>query len=111
MGKRLLIFGPPASGKGTRARRLASDLHIPHVATGDMLRMAIQEGTELGRRAEAAMSRGELVPDGLVMALLMERLAQPDARSGFLMDGFPRTLSQARALDARLGEQDEEVDC
>ena len=110
MSKRLLIFGPPAAGKGTHAKRLASELRIPHIATGDMLRNAIKEGTPFGQYADAFIRRGELVPDELVMALLQERLAKPDAGAGFLLDGFPRTISQARALDARMGEQDESID-
>ena len=110
MAKRLLIFGPPAAGKGTHAKRLARELLIPHIATGDMLRKAIAEGTQFGQHAEGYIRRGQLVPDELVMALLQERLAKPDASAGFLFDGFPRTLSQARALDARLGEQDQEID-
>lgn len=109
MSKRLLIFGPPAAGKGTHAKRLAGELGIPHIATGDMLRKAIQEETPFGRHADAFIRRGELVPDELVMALLQERLAKPDAGSGFLLDGFPRTISQARALDARMGEQDHDI--
>jgi adenylate kinase len=110
MSKRLLIFGPPAAGKGTHAKRLAGELRIPHIATGDMLRKAIQEGTQFGQHADAFIRRGELVPDELVMALLQERFAKPDASGGFLLDGFPRTISQARALDARMGEQDQSID-
>jgi adenylate kinase len=110
MSKRLLIFGPPAAGKGTHAKRLAGELRIPHIATGDMLRKAIDEGTQFGRHADSFIRRGELVPDELVMALLQERLAKPDALAGFLLDGFPRSISQARALDARMGEQDEAID-
>jgi adenylate kinase len=110
MEKRLLIFGPPAAGKGTHARRLAAELGIPHIATGDMLRRAIAEGTQFGRHADGYIRRGEFVPDEVVMALLQERLAQSDAATGFLLDGFPRTVSQARALDARMGEQDQEID-
>jgi len=110
MAKRLLIFGPPAAGKGTHAKRLAGELLIPHIATGDMLRKAIHEGTPFGRHADSYIQRGELVPDELVMALLQERLAKPDAAGGFLLDGFPRTISQARALDARMGEQDQGID-
>lgn len=109
MAKRLLIFGPPAVGKGTHAKRLAGELRIPHIATGDMLRRAIQEGTQFGRHADGFIRRGELVPDELVMALLQERLAKGDTNGGFLLDGFPRTVSQARALDARLGEQDQDI--
>jgi adenylate kinase len=110
MSKRLLIFGPPAAGKGTHAKRLAGELRIPHIATGDMLRKAIDEGTQFGQHADSYIRRGELVPDELVMALLQERLAKPDASAGFLLDGFPRTISQARALDARMGEQDQAID-
>jgi adenylate kinase len=110
MSKRLLIFGPPAAGKGTHAKRLAGELKIPHIATGDMLRKAIDEGNQFGRHADSYIRRGELVPDELVMALLQERLAKADAMSGFLLDGFPRTISQARALDARMGEQDQAID-
>jgi adenylate kinase len=109
MSKRLLIFGPPAAGKGTHAKRLAGELRIPHIATGDMLRKAIEEGTRFGRHADEFIRRGQLVPDELVMALLQERLAKPDAAAGFLLDGFPRTISQARALDARMGEQDQDI--
>jgi adenylate kinase len=99
MGKRVLIFGPPAAGKGTHAKRLARDLKIPHIATGDMLRQAIAEGTPLGREAAATIGRGELVPDLVVNALVEQRLASPDARDGYLLDGYPRTVPQAQALD------------
>jgi adenylate kinase len=98
MGKRLLIFGPPAAGKGTHARRLAKELSVPHIATGDMLRQAIAAATPLGRQAAEFISRGELVSDPLVVELLEERLAHPDAAGGFLLDGFPRTVRQAEAL-------------
>jgi adenylate kinase len=100
MGKRLLIFGPPAAGKGTHAKRLARELKIPHIATGDMLREAIREGTPLGQQAAATIGRGELVPDAVVVALVEQRLAAPDARDGYLLDGYPRTLAQAQALQA-----------
>jgi adenylate kinase len=110
MSKRLLIFGPPAAGKGTHAKRLAGELLIPHIATGDMLRRAIQEGTPFGKHADSYIRRGQLVPDEVVMSLLQERLAKPDATGGFLLDGFPRNISQARALDARMGEQDQSID-
>lgn len=110
MGKRLLIFGPPGAGKGTHAKRLAADLGIPHVATGELLRQAIGQGTEAGRRADEYIRRGELVPDELVESLLAERLARSDAREGYLLDGFPRTVSQARALQELLGHGAGRVD-
>ena len=100
----LLVLGPQGSGKGTQAARLSADHGIPHVATGDMFRAAIAAGTELGRRVEPILASGELVPDELTVALIRERLSQPDAREGFVLDGFPRTLEQAEELDAMLAE-------
>jgi adenylate kinase len=104
--RRLLLLGPPGAGKGTQAVRLAARLGVPHVSTGDLLRAAVAAGTPLGRQAKAVMERGELVPDSVVIGLAVERLAQPDAEPGFVLDGFPRTLAQAEALErelARLG--------
>jgi adenylate kinase len=98
MGKRLLIFGPPAAGKGTHAKRLARDLKIPHIATGDILRKEIQSETPLGRQAAGTIGRGDLVPDEVVVALVQDRLNAPEAKNGYLLDGFPRTLPQAQAL-------------
>ena len=100
----LLVLGPQGSGKGTQAARLSADHGIPHVATGDMFRGAIAAGTALGRRVEPILASGELVPDELTVALIRERLSQPDARDGFVLDGFPRTLEQAEELDAMLAE-------
>ena len=100
----LLVLGPQGSGKGTQAARLSADHEIPHVATGDMFRAAIAAGTELGRRVGPILAAGELVPDELTVALIRERLSQPDARDGFVLDGFPRTLEQAEELDAMLAE-------
>jgi adenylate kinase len=98
---RILILGPQGSGKGTQAKRIATAYGIPHVATGEILRSAIADGTELGRRVQPILERGDLVPDGLMVDLIRERLADED---GFVLDGFPRTLPQADALDAMLTE-------
>jgi len=98
---RILILGPQGSGKGTQAKRIASAHGIPHVSTGDILRAAVSDGTELGQRVAPVLERGDLVPDDLVVALIRERLAGED---GFILDGFPRTLAQAEALDAMLEE-------
>lgn len=98
----LLLLGPPGAGKGTQARRLGERLGIPQIATGDILREAVASGSEFGRRAKAVMERGELVPDELVIAIVEERLGRDDCRKGFILDGFPRTCAQARALDQLL---------
>jgi adenylate kinase len=95
----LILLGPPGAGKGTQAKRLAKLYSVPHLSTGDMLREAIDRGTSLGRQAQPIMARGELVPDALVLALVEERLAQPDAANGFIFDGFPRTIAQAESLE------------
>ncbi len=99
---RIVFIGPPGSGKGTQAKRLKDRLGIPHISSGDMLREAVARGTELGKKAEAYMNQGALVPDDLVIDLILERIRQPDAQSGFILDGFPRTLAQAEALTAAL---------
>jgi adenylate kinase len=100
----LLVLGPQGSGKGTQAARIAVERGIPHVSTGAMFRSAIEAGSELGRRVEPILSRGELVPDELTVALIRERLSEPDAADGFVLDGFPRNLPQAEALEAMLAE-------
>jgi adenylate kinase len=106
----LLVLGPQGSGKGTQAKRISADYGIPHVSTGDMFRAAIAEGTDLGKEVEPILARGDLVPDELTVALIRERLSQPDAARGFVLDGFPRNLAQAEALDEMLGEIDRELD-
>ncbi|MGB9905006.1 MAG: adenylate kinase [Desulfotomaculales bacterium] len=98
----LLIMGPPGAGKGTQAEVLVKELAITHISTGDMFRNAIKEGTEMGKKAKEYMDRGELVPDEVVVGMVKDRLSQPDCAQGFLLDGFPRTLPQARALDETL---------
>jgi adenylate kinase len=106
----LLVLGPQGSGKGTQATRLSEAHGIPHVSTGEMFRTAISAGTELGRRVEPILAAGELVPDDLTVALIRERLAEPDAERGFVLDGFPRNLAQAEALDAMLVDIERELD-
>jgi adenylate kinase len=101
---RLVVLGPPGAGKGTQAVRLAEHFACADVATGDIFRANVAEGTELGRVAQEYMDRGDLVPDDVVIAMVMERLAEADCGGGFVLDGFPRTVNQAEALDRRLAE-------
>jgi adenylate kinase len=100
-GLRLLavLLGPPGAGKGTQARQVGEHFEVPQISTGDILRANVAGGTELGRKAREFMDKGELVPDGLIVDLIAERIAEPDAAEGFLLDGFPRTIPQAVALD------------
>jgi adenylate kinase len=100
----LVLLGPPGAGKGTQARRLVDDFGLPYIATGDMLREAVREGTELGEKAKQYMHNGDLVPDDLIIAMIVERLGEPDTADGFILDGFPRTLAQAEALDDELAQ-------
>jgi adenylate kinase len=99
----LLVLGPQGAGKGTQAKRIADEYNVPHVSTGDMFRAAQAEGTDFGKQVGAIMESGKLVPDELTIAMIAERLSQPDAQEGFVLDGFPRNLAQASALDAMLG--------
>ena len=107
---RLIFFGPPGAGKGTHARILAEKWKIPQLATGDILRRHIREGTELGKRAKAIIERGELVPDALVNELMIGQLAQPEAEKGFILDGYPRTIGQAEALENFLKSRNQKLD-
>jgi adenylate kinase len=100
---KLIFIGPPGSGKGTQAKRLASRFAIPHISTGDMLREAVADGTELGRQAAPIMASGGLVSDDLMIGIINDRLARPDAANGFILDGFPRTIVQAEKLDNIVG--------
>ena len=98
----LILFGPPGAGKGTQAERLQADFQLPFISTGDMLRANVKQKTELGKRAQEYMKAGELVPDDLIVAMAGQRLDEEDARDGFILDGFPRTLEQAEALKRQL---------
>lgn len=102
---RMLIIGPPGAGKGTQATRIASAFDIPAISTGDIFRANVAQGTPLGRQAKSYMDTGAYVPDGLTNDLVVDRLQQPDAESGFLLDGFPRTVQQSQTLDAFLAER------
>jgi len=106
----LLVLGPQGAGKGTQAKRISAEYGIPHVSTGDMFRAAIADRTELGLKVEPILASGELVPDELTVALIEERLGQPDAVEGFVLDGFPRNLAQAEALDRMLGRVGRDLD-
>jgi len=101
---RLILFGAPGVGKGTQAKLLSSKLNIPHISTGDILRQAVKDKTELGKKAEEIMNRGDLVPDDIMIGIIQERLHKPDCKIGFILDGFPRTVKQATALDRLLNE-------
>ena len=102
----LILLGPPGAGKGTQAERLRDEFELPHISTGDILRQAVADGTELGQTAKGYMDSGELVPDEVIIGVIIERLGEDDARDGFLLDGFPRTIGQADALADALGGLD-----
>ncbi len=108
--KNLIFIGPPGAGKGTQAQRLCAKLGVPQISTGDMLRAARKAGTELGKKADEYMTKGLLVPDEVVIGLVQERIAQPDATRGFVLDGFPRTVPQAEALERMLTRAGRRID-
>jgi adenylate kinase len=107
---RVILLGPPGAGKGTQAAGIAAQLGIPHISTGDMFRAALKAGTPVGREAQKYMDTGELVPDDVVVAMVRERITEPDCDTGYLLDGFPRTIVQAEKLDATLAQSGEEID-
>ena len=107
---KVIMLGAPGAGKGTQAKRLAAEYSIPHISTGDIFRANIKEGTELGKKAKAYMDAGQLVPDELVCDLVVDRIQQDDCKNGYLLDGFPRTIPQAEALDAAVEKLGEKID-
>jgi adenylate kinase len=110
MALNILLMGLPGAGKGTQAARIVEELHIPHISTGDMFRQAVKEQTPLGLEAKSYMDQGQLVPDRVTIGIVRERLAKEDCANGFLLDGFPRTVPQAEALDQLLNELGKEID-
>ena len=105
----LILLGPPGAGKGTQAERIRDEFGLAHISTGDILRKAVKDGTQLGSEAKRFMDAGDLVPDDVIIGIIVERLQQDDARDGFLLDGFPRTVVQAKALDATLDDHERSV--
>ena len=107
---KMILVGPPGAGKGTQAKRITERLNIPQISTGDMFRAAVKDGTEMGLKAKEYMDKGALIPDEVVIGVVKERVEKPDCIGGFILDGFPRTLDQARALDSLLKDMGEGID-
>ena len=107
---KIIMLGAPGAGKGTQAKKIAEKYSVPHISTGDIFRANIKNGTELGKKAKTYMDQGALVPDELVVDLVVDRVAQDDAKNGYVLDGFPRTIPQAEALDAALAKLNDKVD-
>lgn len=107
---RLILFGPPGAGKGTQASKIAENYVATHISTGDMLRSAVKNGTELGTLAKSFMDKGELVPDDVIIGIIKDRIQEDDAKKGFMLDGFPRTIAQAEALSDMLNAENESID-
>src|SRR3954452_5997280 len=105
----LILLGPPGSGKGTQGERLQEDFRLPYYATGDILRAAVKEGTDIGKQVKEYMDRGDLVPDEVIIGVIAERIQQQEAADGFILDGFPRTLPQAEALGSKMKELHREI--
>lgn len=110
MAQNIVLLGAPGAGKGTQAKRLAADYGLAHISTGDILRAAVKNETELGKKAKSYMDAGELVPDDLVIDMVKERLTEDDAKQGFILDGFPRTTTQAVALDTELAQLEQDIE-
>ncbi|MEI4272436.1 adenylate kinase [Klenkia sp. LSe6-5] len=108
---RVVLLGPPGAGKGTQAQIIAGRLGVPAISTGDIFRANVSGGTDLGKQAKVYMDRGDLVPDEITVAMVSDRLAEPDAKAGFLLDGFPRTIAQAEQLRTSLAELDQRLSC
>ena len=107
---KIIMLGAPGAGKGTQAKKIAAKYQIPHISTGDIFRANIKEGTELGKKAKEYMDQGLLVPDELTVDLVIDRVKQDDCKNGYVLDGFPRTIPQAEALDKALASMDEKID-